>query len=78
VTDIQAVHELALTESVLAIVRERLGPRKIVRVRLQIGERMAVAPDALRFCFELCADGAALEIEEAPGSELLIKEVEVV
>ena len=63
------VHELALSESVVAMVRERLGAARVVRVRLQVGCLMAVVPDALRFCFEVCTkdttlDGATLEIDE--------------
>jgi hydrogenase nickel incorporation protein HypA/HybF len=63
------VHELALTESLVEQVRERLGERRVVRVRLEVGRLMAVVPDALRFCFEVCSrgtplDGAVLEIDE--------------
>jgi hydrogenase nickel incorporation protein HypA/HybF len=63
------VHELALTESVVQMVRERLGDRRVVRVRLEIGRMMAVVPDAMRFCFDVCSqgtslDGARLEIDE--------------
>jgi hydrogenase nickel incorporation protein HypA/HybF len=69
------VHELALSETVVEMVRERLGEARVVRVRLQIGCLMAVVPDALRFCFEVCTEstplaGALLEIHEveAQGS----------
>ena len=63
------MHELALSETVVEMVRERLGEARVVRVRLQIGCLMAVVPDALRFCFDVCTestplDGAVLEIEE--------------
>jgi len=63
------VHELALTESVVQMVRERLGDQRVVRVRLEIGRMMAVVPDAMRFCFDVCSrgtslDGARLEIAE--------------
>jgi hydrogenase nickel incorporation protein HypA/HybF len=64
-----AVHELALSESVVEMVRERLGEARILRVRLRVGCLMAVVPEALRFSFEVCSrrtplEGAALEIEE--------------
>ena len=66
------MHELALTESVVQLVRERLGDRRVVRVRLEIGRMMAVVPDAMRFCFDVCCrgtplDGARLEIDEIPA-----------
>jgi hydrogenase nickel incorporation protein HypA/HybF len=81
-THTESVHELALTDGVVQMVRERLGEQRVVRVRLAVGADAAVVPDALRFCFEVCTqgtslDGAALEIVEVPGSELRIQEVEV-
>lgn len=64
-----AVHELALTESVVQAIAARVGAERVVRVRLEIGRLVAVLPDAMRFCFDVCAkdtplDGAALEIDE--------------
>jgi hydrogenase nickel incorporation protein HypA/HybF len=78
-----AVHELALAESVVRQITERLGDARVVRVRLEIGQLAAVMPDALRFSFEVCTDGtqlqgAMLQIDETAGQELRIKEVEVV
>jgi hydrogenase nickel incorporation protein HypA/HybF len=63
------VHELALMEGVLDAVRERLGERRVSRIRLRVGRLVAVDPRAMRFCFDVCAEGsamagAALEIEE--------------
>jgi hydrogenase nickel incorporation protein HypA/HybF len=63
------MHELAVAESVVTTIVERLGDAHVVRVRLQIGRLAAVLPDAMRFCFEVCArgtplEGARLEIEE--------------
>jgi len=63
------VHELALTQSMLAAITERLGAARVVRVRLEVGRLMAVLPDALRFAFASCTEGtslagARLEIEE--------------
>jgi hydrogenase nickel incorporation protein HypA/HybF len=77
-----AVHELALAESVVRQITERLGDTRIVRVRLEVGRLAAVMPDALRFSFEVCTDGtrlqgAVLQIDETAGQELRIKEVEV-
>jgi hydrogenase nickel incorporation protein HypA/HybF len=66
------VHELALAESVLAAIRDRIGAAPVERVRLAVGRRLAVLPDALRFCFQVCTEGtllagARLEIEEIAG-----------
>lgn len=63
------MHELALTESIVATITERLGQARVVRVRLEIGKLMAVLPDAMRFAFEACTSdtplaGARLEIDE--------------
>lgn len=65
------MHELALTESVVQAVCERLPGERVRRVRLEIGRLAAVVPDAVRFCFEVCTrgtllDGAELEILEVP------------
>jgi hydrogenase nickel incorporation protein HypA/HybF len=66
------MHELSITRSVVAIVAEHAAGRKVTRVRLEIGALSAVMPDAVRFCFGICAAdtplaGAALEIDEIPG-----------
>jgi hydrogenase nickel incorporation protein HypA/HybF len=66
------MHELALMESIVAAVEERIRPARAARVRLQIGRLAGVMPDALRFCFDVCTrgtglEGAALEIDEIGG-----------
>jgi hydrogenase nickel incorporation protein HypA/HybF len=66
------MHELSITRSVIAIVREHAAGRRVTRVRLEIGCLAAVMPDAIRFCFDVCAAdtsvaGALLEIDEIPG-----------
>src|SRR6267142_6480830 len=66
------MHELAIMESVVDAVTERVGDVKVVRVLLEIGKLSGVVPDALRFCFDLATaetplEGAALEIVEIPG-----------
>jgi hydrogenase nickel incorporation protein HypA/HybF len=76
------VHELSIAASVVDGVCERTGDARIARVFLRVGGDSCVAPDAIRFCFELCAqgtavEGAALEIEEVPGEALLVTAVEL-
>jgi hydrogenase nickel incorporation protein HypA/HybF len=66
------VHELAITESIVAAVVERMAGTPVRRVRLEIGRLSGVVPDAVRFCFDLVTagttlDGAVLEIDEPGG-----------
>jgi hydrogenase nickel incorporation protein HypA/HybF len=66
------VHELGITQEVVALVGEYCQGRRVRRVVLEIGKLSAVLPDAVRFCFDLCAEGtptegAVLEIVETPG-----------
>jgi hydrogenase nickel incorporation protein HypA/HybF len=63
------MHELAITQDMVAAVAETVGPAKVARVRLQIGRLAGVVPEALRFCFDACSrgtplEGATLEIDE--------------
>jgi hydrogenase nickel incorporation protein HypA/HybF len=63
------MHELAITQSIVDAVVEHVGEEKVLVVRLRIGPLSGVVPDALRFCFDLaaegtCLSGARLEIEE--------------
>jgi hydrogenase nickel incorporation protein HypA/HybF len=70
------MHEMALCESVLAIVEttaRRHGAVRVKAVRLEIGQLSHVEPDALRFAFDVVtrhslAQGARLEIEDVPGA----------
>ena len=66
------MHELAITEDILAIVTRHADGARVTRIVLEIGKLTAVLPDAVRFCFEACApgtvaEGARLEIIETPG-----------
>ena len=66
------MHELAITEGVVAAVSERLPDARITSVRLEIGALSGVVADSVRFCFDLVAEGtnlegARLEIVESPA-----------
>ena len=66
------MHEMGLAQSIVAIVAEEAQGRRVTRVTLEIGKLAAVMPDAIRFCFDVVAqgsalDGAALDIIEVPG-----------
>jgi hydrogenase nickel incorporation protein HypA/HybF len=59
-------------DEVVSAVAAVVDGAQVVRVRLEVGRLAAVVPDALRFCFEVCArgtllEGATLEIDEVSG-----------
>lgn len=63
------MHELAITESTVAGVSEQVGDARVTRVVLEIGRLSGIVPDAIRFCFDLCAEGTTLagaELEIVP------------
>lgn len=69
------MHELAVTQSIVDAVAERFEGVKVSGVRLEIGKLSGVVPDAVRFCFDLVAEGttlagARLDIDEPPGRAL--------
>ena len=66
------MHELALMESLVESVVERVGDARVTTVRLEVGRLTCVVPEALSFCFDVCAsgtrlEGAAIEILEVEG-----------
>lgn len=66
------VHELSLMQSLVAAVEDDVAGARILAVRLEVGALSCADPDALRFCFDLCArgtrlDGARLDILGVPG-----------
>lgn len=66
------MHELGITQTMVAIASDHAQGAKIRRITLEIGQLSAVMPDAIRFCFDVCAqgtplEGATLEILERPG-----------
>lgn len=65
------MHELSITRNIVAIVAEKAGPRAVKRVRLQVGRLSGIEVPAIRFCYDVCAQGTVLE-----GSTLEVEEVE--
>jgi hydrogenase nickel incorporation protein HypA/HybF len=66
------MHELGITQNIVAIVAEKAKDRKVKRVLLEIGKLSAILPEAVQFCFDICTLGtvlekAKLEILETPG-----------
>jgi len=66
------MHELSIANGIVEICVAHAGAARVTRVRLEIGRLSAVLPDAVRFCFDVCArdtvvEGAVLEIIETEG-----------
>jgi hydrogenase nickel incorporation protein HypA/HybF len=64
------MHELALMEDLVRAVTEQVDSARVHVVRLEVGRLSCVVPDALRFCFDVCARGTSLE-----GAVLEIREI---
>jgi len=69
---VESVHELAITESIVDAIVEKIGDGPVAAVRLEIGRLSGVVTDSIRFCFGIVADGtglagARLDIDEPPG-----------
>src|SRR5208337_3744926 len=64
------MHELAITQSIIAAVTEHIGDLKVTRVVIEVGALTSIAPHAVQFCFDVCAKGTNLA-----GAELEIVEV---
>ncbi len=67
-----SVHELAITESIVDAIVEKIGDGPVAAVRLEIGRLSGVVTDSIRFCFGIVAvgtglDGARLDIDEPSG-----------
>ena len=66
------MHELSITQSVVAAITERMRDAPVRRIRLEVGRLSGLVPDSVRFCFEMVAagttcEGAELEIDEPAG-----------
>lgn len=55
------MHELAITQQIVETCCEAAGEAPVARVTVEIGSLCGVLPDALRFCFDVCAQGTSLE-----------------
>ncbi|MDJ0707430.1 MAG: hydrogenase maturation nickel metallochaperone HypA [Leptolyngbyaceae cyanobacterium MO_188.B28] len=66
------MHELKITQNVVATISKRAKGAKVQRVLLEIGKLSGIMPEAVRYCFDVCsqgtvAEGAILAIQEIPG-----------
>jgi hydrogenase nickel incorporation protein HypA/HybF len=76
------MHELAIAQGILEAVTEKHHGDRILRIVVEVGDLAAVLPDALRFCFDVAAqgtaaEGATLDILRTDGVVLRVKEMEV-
>ncbi|NEN93909.1 MAG: hydrogenase maturation nickel metallochaperone HypA, partial [Okeania sp. SIO3H1] len=51
------MHELGITQNIVAIVAENAQDKSVKRVTLEIGKLSAIMPDAIEFCFDVCSKG---------------------
>ena len=69
------MHELGITQSIVAIAAEAAraqGATRVASVTVEIGALAGVVPDAVAFCYEACSagtllQGSRLEIRFIPG-----------
>ena len=66
------MHELGITENIVAIAIEYAQGAYVKQITLEIGQLSAIMPEAIRFCFDVCCcdtvlEKATLEIIEIPG-----------
>ncbi|CAN5291053.1 hydrogenase maturation nickel metallochaperone HypA [soil metagenome] len=71
------MHELSITESIVDAVVQKVDGSRVRRVTLVIGRLSGIVGDSVRFCFELCTqgtalEGAELEIIDVPGRALCL------
>jgi hydrogenase nickel incorporation protein HypA/HybF len=64
------MHEMAITESVISAVSEKVGERRVQRVSLAVGRLSGVVAESLYFYFDLATEGTPLE-----GSKLEIIDI---
>ena len=64
------MHELAITQSIVATVADNVGTSRVERVTVVVGRLSGVVADSLHFYFDLCAEGTPLE-----GAKLEILDV---
>ncbi|MDH3975908.1 MAG: hydrogenase maturation nickel metallochaperone HypA [Deltaproteobacteria bacterium] len=68
------MHEMSISVNIIEIIKNEMvknGATRLNTLKIKIGELTAVEPDSLKFCFEACTrgtalEGAALEVEEVP------------
>lgn len=62
------MHELSITHNIVAIACAQAGDRQVRAVRVRIGALTGIDLEAVRFCYDLCAEGT-----QAEGSRLEVE-----
>jgi hydrogenase nickel incorporation protein HypA/HybF len=65
------MHELGISRNIVGIVSEAARGRRVRRVTLELGRLAGVERDAILFCFDVAAQGTALE-----GAALDIRDID--
>lgn len=66
------MHELSITEEIVAICLMHAAGQRVQTVMIEIGDLSGFVPEAVEFCFAACSkdtplEGARLLIERIPG-----------
>lgn len=65
------MHELAVTQSIVDQVGERMAGTQVMSIQLEIGKLSGIVADSVRFCYDMVTVGTPLE-----GASLVIGEPE--
>ena len=55
------MHELGITENIVALAVEHAKGAKVCRIVLEIGQLTAILPESIQFCFDVCTQNTLLE-----------------
>ena len=65
------MHELGITRNIVAIVAEHACGRRVTRVAIDVGRLSGVMSEAIRFSFDIVAQGTCIE-----GAQLDIRDID--
>ena len=76
------MHEFGMCESVLDAVERRAAGRRVLGMKLRVGEQHRVVDEAWNQAFEMVAagtvaEGAKVELVVVPGDELTLESIRV-
>jgi len=76
------MHELSLARSILSIVAEHAGARRVGCVRVALGPLACVERRSLEFCWGVVTEGttaagAALAFLDAEGDTFVVREIDL-
>jgi hydrogenase nickel incorporation protein HypA/HybF len=76
------MHEVGIAEDLLDAVERRAAGRRVLGVKVRVGEQHRVVDEAMAQAFELVAagsvaEGAAMELEHVDGDELILESIRV-